>query len=129
MGSGGMIVIDEDSCMVNIAKFFLEFTQNESCGKCTPCREGTKRMLEILVRITDDPAENHCKPAADYRDLFGHSFFPCEDFVGSRRGIRFEAHLRLMCILRWAWRSTLDPAYAGQPSRAVLVLRPQASDL
>ncbi len=53
MGSGGMIVIDEDSCMVNIAKFFLEFTQNESCGKCTPCREGTKRMLEILIRITE----------------------------------------------------------------------------
>lgn len=53
MGSGGMIVIDEDSCMVNIAKFFLEFTQNESCGKCTPCREGTKRMLEILCRISE----------------------------------------------------------------------------
>lgn len=52
MGSGGMIVMDEDACMVNIAKFFLEFTQNESCGKCTPCREGTKRMLEILTRIT-----------------------------------------------------------------------------
>jgi len=48
-----MIIIDEDSCMVNIAKFFLEFTQNESCGKCTPCREGTKRMLEILTRITE----------------------------------------------------------------------------
>ena len=53
MGSGGMIVIDQDSCMVDIAKFFLEFTQNESCGKCTPCREGTKRMLDILTRITD----------------------------------------------------------------------------
>jgi len=53
MGSGGMIIIDEDSCMVNIARFFLEFTQNESCGKCTPCREGTKRMLEILTRITE----------------------------------------------------------------------------
>ena len=53
MGSGGMIVIDEDTCMVNIARFFLEFTQNESCGKCTPCREGTKRMLEILTRITE----------------------------------------------------------------------------
>ncbi|RJP28029.1 MAG: NADH-quinone oxidoreductase subunit NuoF [Candidatus Omnitrophota bacterium] len=52
MGSGGMIVIDEDSCMVKMAKFFLEFTQNESCGKCTPCREGTKRMLEILNRIS-----------------------------------------------------------------------------
>jgi NADH:ubiquinone oxidoreductase subunit F (NADH-binding)/(2Fe-2S) ferredoxin/NAD-dependent dihydropyrimidine dehydrogenase PreA subunit len=53
MGSGGMIVIDEDSCMVGISKFFLDFTQNESCGKCTPCREGTKRMLEILTRITE----------------------------------------------------------------------------
>ena len=53
MGSGGMIVMDENTCMVNIAKFFLEFTQNESCGKCTPCREGTKRMLEVLTRITD----------------------------------------------------------------------------
>ncbi len=52
MGSGGMIVIDEDSCMVDVARFFLDFTQDESCGKCTPCREGTKRMLEILQRIT-----------------------------------------------------------------------------
>ncbi len=53
MGSGGMIVIDEDACMVGLAKFFIEFTQDESCGKCTPCREGTKRMLEILTRITE----------------------------------------------------------------------------
>ena len=52
MGSGGMIVMDEDDCMVDIAKFFLAFSQDESCGKCTPCREGTKRMLEILERIT-----------------------------------------------------------------------------
>ncbi len=52
MGSGGMIVLNEDDCMVDIAKYFLSFTQNESCGKCTPCREGTKRMLEILTRIT-----------------------------------------------------------------------------
>jgi NADH:ubiquinone oxidoreductase subunit F (NADH-binding)/NAD-dependent dihydropyrimidine dehydrogenase PreA subunit len=53
MGSGGMIIIDEDSCMVNLAKYFIEFTQSESCGKCVPCREGTKRMLEILERITN----------------------------------------------------------------------------
>lgn len=53
MGSGGMIVMDEDDCMVNIAKFYLEFTQEESCGKCTPCRLGTKRMFEILDRITN----------------------------------------------------------------------------
>lgn len=52
IGSGGMVVLDETSCMVNTAKFFLEFTQAESCGKCTPCRIGTKRMLEILERIT-----------------------------------------------------------------------------
>ncbi len=52
MGSGGVIVLDEDDCMVDVAKFFLEFTVNESCGKCTPCREGTRTMYEILDRIT-----------------------------------------------------------------------------
>lgn len=53
MGSGGLVVMDETTCMVDLAKFFLTFTQAESCGKCTPCREGTKRMLEILTRITE----------------------------------------------------------------------------
>ncbi|NOY64005.1 MAG: NADH-quinone oxidoreductase subunit NuoF [Nitrospirae bacterium] len=53
VGSGGMVVMDETDCMVNIAKYFLEFTQAESCGKCVPCRIGTKRLLEILSRITD----------------------------------------------------------------------------
>ena len=53
MGSGGMIVMDEDNCMVDIAKFYLQFTVEESCGKCTPCRIGNKRLLEILTRITD----------------------------------------------------------------------------
>ncbi len=52
MGSGGLIVMDEDTCMVDIAKFFLEFTVDESCGKCAPCRIGTKRLLEILTKIT-----------------------------------------------------------------------------
>ncbi len=52
MGSGGMIVMDERTCMVDMARFFMDFIQEESCGKCTPCREGTKRMLEILERIT-----------------------------------------------------------------------------
>jgi NADH:ubiquinone oxidoreductase subunit F (NADH-binding)/(2Fe-2S) ferredoxin/NAD-dependent dihydropyrimidine dehydrogenase PreA subunit len=52
MGSGGMIVLDEDDCMVNMARYFLRFTQSESCGKCVPCRIGTKRLLEILDRIT-----------------------------------------------------------------------------
>jgi NADH:ubiquinone oxidoreductase subunit F (NADH-binding) len=51
MGSGGLIVMDEETCMVDIARFFMEFTQDESCGKCTPCRVGTKRILETLQRI------------------------------------------------------------------------------
>ena len=51
IGSGGLVVMDEDTCMVEVARFFMNFTQNESCGKCVPCREGTKRMLEILERI------------------------------------------------------------------------------
>jgi NADH-quinone oxidoreductase subunit F len=53
MGSGGLVVMDERTCMVDLARYFLSFTQKESCGKCTPCREGTKRMLEILNRITE----------------------------------------------------------------------------
>ena len=57
MGSGGLIVMNEDDCMVDIAKFFLEFTVDESCGKCPPCRIGTKRMLEILEKITDGRGE------------------------------------------------------------------------
>ena len=54
IGSGGMVVMDEDTCMVEVARFFMRFTQNESCGKCVPCREGTNRMLEILNRILDN---------------------------------------------------------------------------
>ena len=58
MGSGGMIVMDEDNCMVDIARFFLDFTVDESCGKCTPCRIGTRRMLEILNRIVSGKGED-----------------------------------------------------------------------
>ena len=57
MGSGGMIVLDEDNCMVDVARFFLDFTVEESCGKCTPCREGTKRMLEMLNKICEGKGE------------------------------------------------------------------------
>jgi len=53
MGSGGLVVMDEDTCMVDVARYFLAFTQDESCGACTPCREGTKLMLDILNRIVD----------------------------------------------------------------------------
>jgi NADH-quinone oxidoreductase subunit F len=57
MGSGGLVVMDDTTCMVDIARYFLKFTQNESCGKCTPCREGTMRMLEILTRICEGEGE------------------------------------------------------------------------
>lgn len=57
MGSGGLIVIDEDACMVDVARFFIDFVQEESCGKCVPCREGTRRMLEILNRICNGQGE------------------------------------------------------------------------
>lgn len=73
MGSGGMIVADEDTCMVDLARYFLSFTQEESCGKCTPCRIGTKRMLEILERICagegrEDDIERLETLAADIKD-------------------------------------------------------------
>jgi len=58
MGSGGLVVMDEDTCMVDVAKFFMDFIQRESCGKCIPCREGTRRMLEILESITQKPTGN-----------------------------------------------------------------------
>lgn len=58
MGSGGLVVMDEDTCMVDVAKFFMDFIQRESCGKCIPCREGTRRMLEILEDITHKPKSN-----------------------------------------------------------------------
>jgi len=66
MGSGGMIIMDENTCMVDVAKFFLDFTQSESCGKCTPCREGTKIMLEILKRITDGKGEESDIPKLEH---------------------------------------------------------------
>ena len=57
IGSGGLVVMDESTCMVDVAKFFMGFTQRESCGKCGPCRIGTKRMLELLEKITDGKGE------------------------------------------------------------------------
>ncbi len=65
MGSGGLVVMDEDTCMVDIAKFFMDFIQRESCGKCIPCREGTKRMLEILQSITSKPKANDNRDALE----------------------------------------------------------------
>ena len=57
MGSGGLIVMDSDTCVVDLARYFLDFIQKESCGKCTPCRVGTRHMVEILEKITNGQAE------------------------------------------------------------------------
>jgi formate hydrogenlyase subunit 6/NADH:ubiquinone oxidoreductase subunit I len=69
MGSGGLVVMDERSCMVDVAKFFLEFIRNESCGKCAPCREGTIRMHEILVELTERPVGDELRRLARLRGL------------------------------------------------------------
>jgi NADH:ubiquinone oxidoreductase subunit F (NADH-binding)/Pyruvate/2-oxoacid:ferredoxin oxidoreductase delta subunit len=65
MGSGGLVVMDEHTCMVDVAKFFMDFIQRESCGKCIPCREGTKRLLEILESITSKPKPGESNEALD----------------------------------------------------------------
>jgi NADH:ubiquinone oxidoreductase subunit F (NADH-binding)/Pyruvate/2-oxoacid:ferredoxin oxidoreductase delta subunit len=66
LGSGGLVVMDEDTCMVDIARFFMEFTQEESCGKCTPCRIGTRRLLEILTRICEGKGKPEDIPTLRY---------------------------------------------------------------
>ncbi len=74
IGSGGLVVMDDKTCMVEVARFFMNFTQNESCGKCVPCREGTKRMLEILERIVAGQGKDrgHRPAFGAGRDHFGH---------------------------------------------------------
>ncbi len=69
MGSGGLVVMDEDTCMVDVAKFFMDFIQRESCGKCIPCREGTRRMLEILESITSKPVNSGNEPLTRFRGI------------------------------------------------------------
>jgi NADH:ubiquinone oxidoreductase subunit F (NADH-binding)/Pyruvate/2-oxoacid:ferredoxin oxidoreductase delta subunit len=69
MGSGGLVVMDERSCMVDVAKYFMEFIRSESCGKCAPCREGTTRLYEILVSLCEKPANDEGKRLARFRGL------------------------------------------------------------
>ena len=69
MGSGGMVVMDERTCMVDVAKYFMEFIRNESCGKCTPCREGTTRMHEILLALTERPVGDEMRRLERFRGL------------------------------------------------------------
>ena len=80
MGSGGMVVLDETDCMVNVAKYFLEFTKSESCGKCVPCRIGTKRLLEILTRITEGKGQGRGHRSARNAQQ------RCENIVALRPG-------------------------------------------
>ena len=69
MGSGGMVVMDERSCMVDVAQFFMEFLRNESCGKCSPCREGTTRMFEILHSVSERPVGDELKRLERFRGI------------------------------------------------------------
>jgi len=69
MGSGGLVVMDEHSCMVDVAKYFMEFIRSESCGKCAPCREGTTRLYEILVALCEKPHKNESDRLARFRGL------------------------------------------------------------
>ena len=103
MGSGGMVVMDDDTCMVDIARFFLEFVQDESCGKCVPCRIGTKRMVEILTRITQGEGETedieHLKELAGMvknASLCGLGQTAPNPILSTLRYFRdeYEAHIR-----------------------------------
>ena len=103
IGSGGMVVMDEHTCMVEVARFFMNFTQNESCGKCVPCREGTKRMLEILNRIVDgDGRDGDIETLLDLADTVSKTAlcglgktaaFPVISTIRQFRG-EYEAHIR-----------------------------------
>ncbi|MDD4312624.1 MAG: NADH-quinone oxidoreductase subunit NuoF [Eubacteriales bacterium] len=103
IGSGGLVVMDEDTCMVEVARFFMHFTQNESCGKCVPCREGTKRMLAILERIVEGKgAEGDIELLLELADtitataLCGLGKSAASPVVSTIRSFRseYEAHIR-----------------------------------
>ena len=103
IGSGGMVVMDEHTCMVEVARFFMNFTQNESCGKCVPCREGTRRMLEILNRIVEgEGREGDIETLLDLADTVSQTAlcglgktaaFPVMSTIRQFRG-EYEAHIR-----------------------------------
>ena len=85
MGSGGLVVMDEDTCMVDIARFFMEFTQDESCGKCMPCRVGTERMLEILERICDGEGKDGDIERLEMLEQADHRRPVCAAWARARR--------------------------------------------
>ena len=103
IGSGGLVVLDDKTCMVEVARFFMNFTQNESCGKCVPCREGTKRMLAILERIVEGRGEEgDIELLLDLADtisataLCGLGKSAASPVVSTIRSFRdeYEAHIR-----------------------------------
>ena len=133
MGSGGLIIMDEDTCMVDIAKFFLEFTVDESCGKCTPCRIGTRRMLEILEKITKGQAEMEdldrleelCKPVLSAR-WDRRPPIPCSPRCGisERNILRIswiknvrQASVRIFFTIRLIRINVRDVRSAREPAR------------
>ncbi|HHY53661.1 MAG TPA: 4Fe-4S binding protein, partial [Clostridiales bacterium] len=103
IGSGGLVVMDDSTCMVEVARFFMNFTQNESCGKCVPCREGTRRMLEILERIVaGEGREGDIELLLELADTISHTAlcglgktaaFPVVSTIKSFRD-EYEAHIR-----------------------------------
>ncbi len=113
MGSGGMIILDEDDCMVDIAKFFMTFSQDESCGKCTPCREGTMRMLEILDRITGGKGDREDLEKLERLATAG------EEVVALRAGPRGRP---IPCSARWSTSAT-----STWPTSARSVARPTSA--
>jgi NADH-quinone oxidoreductase subunit F len=102
MGSGGLVVLDETTCMVDLAKYFMEFIQNESCGKCIPCREGTRRMLEILQAITRSPKSEAANDALLRMQGIMHLKELCEVIKNtSLCGLGQTAPNPVLSTLRW----------------------------
>ena len=106
MGSGGMVVLDDSDCMVEMARYFLSFTQHESCGKCAPCRIGTTRMLELLTRLCEGTAKDsdielldHVGRVVKSQSLCGLGKTAPNPVLTSLRYFReeFEAHVRKKC--------------------------------
>jgi NADH-quinone oxidoreductase subunit F len=138
IGSGGLVVMDEDTCMVEVPRFFMNFTQNESCGKCVPCREGTKRMLEILERIVRQRGHHgghgaaggagqhhyqHRSVRPGQERLQARSRAPCAisgTSIWPHRGGPPLSHLQLASKLRRIWRSIPSCARAAASARAEL---------
>ncbi len=113
MGSGGMIVVDEDTCMVEFAKFFLTFATAESCGKCIPCRVGGKRMLEVLTRITEGKGKmEDLDTIREHRGRDGDRLAVRPGPVDTRAGHGRPALLRGGVPQLTSWTSAARPAPA-----------------